>query len=164
MTNGAGSTSPQEEPTVISSDGRSRVVIERVTPRVAGGDFPIKRVVGDAVSVEAVAFADGHDAVGCVLLHRREDDAAWTETPMEPLVNDRWRAAFNVAAVGRYRYTVAAWVDHFATWSHDLEKRLAAEQDVSTDLLVGAALVTAAAERADGPDAGRLRALAAPRP
>ncbi len=75
MTNGAGSTSPQEEPTVSSSDGRSRVVIERVTPRVAGGGFPIKRVVGDAVLVEAVAFADGHDAVRCVLLHRREDDA-----------------------------------------------------------------------------------------
>jgi starch synthase (maltosyl-transferring) len=146
---------------VISSDGRSRVVIDRIGPRVDCGAFPIKRVVGDTVEVEVVAYADGHDALGVVLLHRREADAAWIETPMEPLVNDRWRATFTVDELGRYRYTAVAWIDHFGTWVRDLERRVAAGQDVATDLLIGAGLVEAAAARATGPDAARLAALAA---
>jgi starch synthase (maltosyl-transferring) len=146
---------------VSSSDGRSRVVVERITPRVDGGEFPIKRVVGDTVVVEAVAYADGHDAISVVLHDRRDADAAWAETPMTPLVNDRWRAAFTVPEIGLHRYTVAAWVDRFATWSHALDKRLGAGQDVATDLLIGAPLVEAAAARATGPDAERLRAFAA---
>jgi starch synthase (maltosyl-transferring) len=146
---------------VISTDGRSRVVIDRVSPRVDCGAFPIKRVVGDTVEVEAVAYADGHDALAVVLLHRRESDEAWVETPMEPLENDRWRASFTVQALGRYRYTAVAWVDHFATWVRDLGRRIGAGQDVATDLLVGAALVEAAASRAPGHAAARLTALAA---
>jgi starch synthase (maltosyl-transferring) len=146
---------------VSSSDGRSRVVIDHVTPAIDCGAFPIKRVVGDVVTVEAVAYADGHDAVAVVLLHRREADAAWTEAPMEPGFNDTWRASFTVAELGRYRYTVVAWVDRFATWSHALAKRLVAGQDVSSDLLVGAELVDAAASRAIGADGARLAAFAA---
>jgi len=145
---------------VSRTQGRSRVVIDGVTPRVDGGEFPIKRIVGDTVVVEAVAYADGHDALACVLLHRREDDTEWTEAPMEPLVNDRWRAAFTVREIGRYRYAVMAWVDHFATWSRDLAKRLAADGDVAVDLLIGAALVEAAAGRASGRDARRLSEIA----
>ena len=144
------------------TEGRSRVVIDGVTPRVDHGEFPIKRIVGDTVVVEAVAYADGHDALACVLLHRREVDTEWTEAPMERLVNDRWRAAFTVPEIGRYRYAVMAWVDHFATWSRDLAKRLAAgaDADVAVDLLIGAALVEAAAGRATGGDARRLSEIA----
>jgi len=146
---------------VISSDGRSRVVIDQVSPRVDCGVFPIKRVVGDTVEVVPVAYADGHDALAVVLLHRRETDATWVETPMEPLVNDRWRATFTVDELGRYRYTVVGWIDHFGTWVRDLGRRVAAGQDVATDLLIGAAFVEAAAARATGPDAARLVELAA---
>jgi starch synthase (maltosyl-transferring) len=80
---------------------------------------------------------------------------------MEPLDNDRWQATFTVDELGRYRYTVVAWVDHFATWVRDLDRRIAAGQDIATDLLVGAALVEAAAARVSGPSAARLAALAA---
>src|SRR6187551_1068104 len=61
-------------------NGRSRVVIERVSPEVDCGRFPIKRTIGEAVVVEADAYADGHDAISLVLLHRREGEDAWTET------------------------------------------------------------------------------------
>ena len=80
---------------------------------------------------------------------------------MEPLVNDRWRATFTVDELGRYRYTAVAWIDHFGTWVRDLGRRVAAGQDVATDLLIGAGFVEAAAARATGPDAARLAALAA---
>ena len=75
-------------------DGRTRVIIEDVTPRVDDGEFPIKRIVGDVVVVEADIFTDGHDAISCALLYRScggPAGGAWTEVPMEPLVNDRWR-------------------------------------------------------------------------
>ncbi len=55
-------------------EGRGRVAIERVTPEIDGGRFPIKRIVGDTVHVEADAFTDGHDAISATLLYRQKGD------------------------------------------------------------------------------------------
>jgi starch synthase (maltosyl-transferring) len=132
--------------------GRQRVVIERVTPEVDGGRFPIKRVVGEKVVVEADAFTDGHDAVACRLLFRpvsSQRAAAWSAAPMQALTDDRWRAAFTVTEPGRWRYTVLGWVDCFKTWRRDLEKRVEGGQDVTRDLRAGAALIRAAGRRAE---------------
>jgi starch synthase (maltosyl-transferring) len=136
------------------------VVIEHVDPEIDGGRFPVKRVVGERVVVEADVFADGHDELACVLLHRPSEEAEWRETAMRPLVNDRWRGEFRVEALGRARYTLEAWVDHFHTWSRDLVRRLDAGQDVEVDLQIGARLVAEAARRAQGADADALREAA----
>lgn len=141
-------------------DGRARAVIENVTPAVDGGRFAVKRVAGDRVVVEADCFADGHDVVACVLRWWRDGERASAEVPMEPLGNDRWRAAFTVEAIGRYRYTVVAWVDHFLSWRHDFARRVDAD-DIRIAALVGAELVAAAAARARGEDRQRLKAWAA---
>ena len=141
-------------------EGRCRAVVENVAPSVDGGRFPVKRIVGDRVVVEADAFADGHDVVLATLLHRPPGAAAWAEVPMAALDNDRWRAEFPVDRLGRHRYTVTAWVDRFATWRHDLRSRVDAGQDVAAELPIGAALVHAAAERG-GADRIRLAGLAA---
>jgi starch synthase (maltosyl-transferring) len=133
--------------------GRNRVAIENVQPQVDGGRFPIKRVIGEAVIVEADVFADGHDQVACALLYRRERDREWTRVPMEAAGNDRWRAQFPVAGMGRYQYTVEGWVDHLETWRADLVKRIAAGQDVAVQLRIGAALIDTAARHAIGGDA-----------
>jgi hypothetical protein len=45
------------------ADGRIRAVIERISPSVDDGRFPIKRVVGDQVQVEADCFADRKSVV-----------------------------------------------------------------------------------------------------
>ena len=135
-------------------------MIEGVEPEIDGGRFAAKRIVGDEVVVETDIFADGHDAIAARLLHRREADAEWAETPMEPLGNDRWRGAFTVLELGRYLYTIEAWVDPFATWRHGLDKKVEAGLEVDVDLQIGGALVQAAAERAAGADAERLRAWA----
>ena len=95
---------------------QQRVVVENVKPAVDDGRFPIKRVAGGTVEVTADVFADGHDVVTAVLLYRRSGDEAWSETPMAPLGNDAWTAGFDVPALGRYEYTVEAWVDRFSTW------------------------------------------------
>jgi starch synthase (maltosyl-transferring) len=111
------------------------------------------------VVVEADVFADGHDALSCVLLYRFEG-SDWTEVPMAPLINDRWRGSFTVTEIGRYEYTMLAWIDGFTSWARDLAKRIAANQDVRVDLLIGAALVEDARRRAAGPDAERLKRYA----
>ncbi len=141
-------------------EGRSRVVIEGVKPQIDCGAYPIKRVVGDTVVVEADAFVDGHDVISCVALYRKEGAAEWAEAPMEPLVNDRWRGAFKVAEIGRYRYTVMGWVNRFKSWARDLGKRVDAGQEVSIQMRIGADLIAAAAGRAGGDDAARLHAYA----
>ena len=134
-----------------------RVVIRGVHPEVECGRFPAKRTIGDVVKVEADIFADGHDRITAVIRYRHENDEAWGEVPMEPLVNDHWRGRFPVEKPGQYIYTIAAWVDPFLTWYHDFEKRIAADQDDTVDLQIGADLLSAAAERASGSDAKSLR-------
>jgi starch synthase (maltosyl-transferring) len=138
-----------------------RVVIERVEPEVDGGRFPIKRTVGEEVRVRADIYADGHDLLGAILLYRTVGESAWVEVPMRLVNNDRWETRFRVETLGRYVYTIVAWVDGFRTWSADLQKRAAAGQDIAVDVLIGAEIVRAAAGRARGSDAKRLTAAAA---
>ena len=144
----------------MPAEGRKRVVIESVEPEIDGGRFPIKRVTGEPVVVEADVFADGHDQLECRLLYRREADPAWQAVPMTALGNDRWRGEFLVSAVGRYRYTIEGWISRFRTWRAHLRKRVEAAQDVRVDLLIGAELIEEAAKRAEGAEAARLRGWA----
>ncbi|MGE5357513.1 MAG: maltotransferase domain-containing protein, partial [Bacteroidales bacterium] len=142
--------SPDERP--------SRVVIEGVKPEVDGGRFPIKRVIGDAVEVGADIFADGHDRLAGVVRYRVADapldagalgqDRDWHEVPVEHVRNDRWSATFHVRALGRYEYTLQAWVDRFASWRDEVGKKFAASQPVHAELLEGAGLVREAAAHA----------------
>jgi starch synthase (maltosyl-transferring) len=136
---------------------RSRVAIEKVEPQIDCGRFPVKRVVGDSVAVEADIFADGHDAIAAMALYRHAEEPEWKRAAMRPMVNDRWAAEFDVEQLGTYHYCVEAWVDHFATWRRDLAKRVAARQEVGIELLAGADLVHRAANRAQGPDREMLQ-------
>ncbi|MPZ24205.1 MAG: DUF3416 domain-containing protein [Dehalococcoidia bacterium] len=134
-----------------------RVVIESVKPEIECGRFPIKRVVGDEVVVEADIFTDGHDEIAALLLYRHEDESDWREAALSFVDNDGWRGSFTVERIGRYAYTLRAWVDHFASWRRDLAKKREAGQDVEVDTRVGAALLEEAAERAPPPDSSALR-------
>src|SRR5712691_5770580 len=140
--------------------GRRRVIIEGVQPAIDAGRFPIKRSIGERVVVEANIFTDGHDLLSAVLWYRPAGAASWTEVPMAPLGNDRWQGDFIVSQLGRYSYTVQAWVDHFATWHQALRKRVAAGQEVAVELLIGADLIEAASQRAADTDAAQLQAWA----
>lgn len=97
--------------------GLARVVIEKVVPEVDGGLFPIKRIVGDQVTVEADIFADGHDALAAVLLYQHDSDDDCATVPMKSLGNDRWQGTFTVTKLGRYKYSLRGWVGNrrFAT-------------------------------------------------
>jgi len=137
-----------------------RAVIERIRPLVDGGRFPAKAAVGDEVEVEADAYCDGHDLLACDLRFQREGDTTWSTVEMAPLGNDRWRGAFCVDQVGRYRFVVKAGVDRYATWLRDLLAFSEAGEDVSGELLVGSELLSRAAARAKGADRRVLAAAA----
>jgi starch synthase (maltosyl-transferring) len=147
-------------PEETAGERQGRVAIESVAPELDCGRFAIKRIAGESVVVEADIFTDGHDELSAVLMFRREDDPGWTELPMAAMAEDRWRAEFPAREVGRYRYTVEGWVDRFKSWRRDLNKKARAGQEVATELLVGAEMAEAAAGRASGADAERLRAWA----
>jgi starch synthase (maltosyl-transferring) len=145
---------------IPQQDGRRRVIIENISPEIDGGRFPAKRTIGDTVIVEADIFADGHDAIAAALLYRPEEATDWQESPMSLLVNDRWGGEFTVSQLGRYRYAIQGWVDHWETWRGDLIKRIQANNETDVDYLIGANLIDAAAARAKGADANWLRGQA----
>ncbi|PPK73006.1 alpha-1,4-glucan:maltose-1-phosphate maltosyltransferase [Methylobacter tundripaludum] len=140
-------------------DGRRRVVIENVQPEIDSGRFPIKRVIGQSVEVEADAFTDSHDALTCLLRYRHASETGWHEVAMTPLINDRWRASFPITELGRYVYTLTAWIDHFFSWRYEFSRRNDA-QDIAVALQAGAMLVEAAATRADGKNQMQLQQIA----
>jgi starch synthase (maltosyl-transferring) len=128
-----------------------RVVIESVEPSVDGGRYPVKRTPGERVDVSADIFLDGHDLLRAVLRYRAVDagtrQPAWHEAPMAAGVNDAWLGSFVVERVGFYEFAIDAWVDRFGSWRRDLQKKFDAGQEVASELLEGAMLVRAAAER-----------------
>src|SRR5262249_12641638 len=134
-----------------------RVVIRGVKPELECGRFPVKRVLGETVAVEADIFSYGHDGLGCVVRCRHEDDELGAEIAMEAAGNDHWRAQFPVEKLGQYIYTITAWIDPFRTWYQDLLERIRADQDVTVDLQIGAELLKGASERAMGADARKLQ-------
>jgi starch synthase (maltosyl-transferring) len=139
----------------------SRVVIEDVTPQVDGGRFAAKRTVGEPVEVGATIFAEGHDLLGARVRYRHASEPAWRDVSMDALGNDRWSACFVVETLGRYEVTVEAWIDRFASWRHGFARKIEAGQDVTTELLEGAALVRAAGTRAGDGDRDGLMERAA---
>ena len=139
----------------------ARVIVEDLRPEVDGGRFPVKRTMGERVRATVHVYADGHEEIQAALLHRPEGEEEWREVRLVHVGNDVWEGAFDVEALGTWRYTAEAWLDRFGTWRHGLAKKAEAGQDVSVDLRVGAALVEEAAGRAAGPEARLLEASAA---
>ncbi|MFN4145268.1 MAG: alpha-1,4-glucan--maltose-1-phosphate maltosyltransferase [Runella sp.] len=122
-------------------NGQSRVVVERVTPELDGGRFFIKAVPNEQIRVEADIFCDGHDKTAAHLLYKHQNDKKWSETPMRFVNNDRWAGVFEVEKQGFYDYTIEGWVDHLASWQHEIILKVRDAQHVNSELLVGASLL-----------------------
>src|SRR3954466_13975578 len=112
----------------LSDEGKQRVAIEGVTPEIDCGRFAIKRTVGEAVTVEADIFSDGHEVISAVLQFRQGTESGGTAVPMEFQVNDRWRGSFEAKQLGDYFYTLEAWVNRFRSERRDLAKKAHAGQ------------------------------------
>ncbi|HOC18137.1 MAG TPA: DUF3416 domain-containing protein [Vicinamibacterales bacterium] len=150
-------------PPLPNDDRPRRAVVDRVRPEIDGGRFPIKRTTGERVEVIADVFVDGHDRLAVVLKYRLAEapespgiphDRSWREVRMTPAGEDRWSASFMVDVLGRWEYTVEAWVDRFASWRDELSKKYTAGLEVTSELLEGAWLVRQTAQRLATPLTG----------
>ncbi len=131
---------PDVDP-ALAALAASRLVIENVSPEIDGGRFPAKAAVGDVFVAEADIFCDGHDKIDAALLIRRSDKSDWREAPMAFFDNDRWRGSVVVEANTRYRYTLIAWRDLFASWCDEVAKKRAGNVPIALELTEGRALI-----------------------
>jgi starch synthase (maltosyl-transferring) len=134
-----------------------RVTIRAVTPEIAPG-LALKRIVGERVTVEADIFTDGHPVISADLIHRAEDERSWQRVAMQSVGNDRWRAQFPLRRLGRHRFAIEAWIDGYASFVRDLEKKRDAGVLLDLEVQEGRRLIAAAQETRSGAEAETLRA------
>ena len=131
----------------------SRIQIQQVWPTLDGGRYPVKRTVGEELRVAATVFADGHDIVRVALRVRPTGARRWTEIELHPLGNDRFEAEFTPDAIGRWQYSVVAWIDRWGSWRRELERKVdAGQSDFASELLEGAMLAGIAVTKGGVPD------------
>src|ERR1700722_5796014 len=142
---------------MLPNEGRIRIVVEGVCPEIDCGAFPIKRIIGDLMIVDADIFTDGPDAVAGEVLYRFEREEVWRRSPMKLVGNDHWRGDFTASKVGKYYFTVEGWIDRYTTWRNAMIKGIDSDQDVRMESLIGADLLEEAASRATPGGASELR-------
>jgi len=143
-------------------DTPETLTIQNVSPQLDHGRHAVKRVVGQDVVVEADIFKEGHDIVRAVLKSRPAGKRTWEETPLRPLINDRWQGVFSVTSIGEWEFTIEAWGDSFLSWQEEIAKKYAGGiRDLQSEALEGGALLSQAATRAGkSAEAKKLKALA----
>ena len=132
----------------LADANHDRIRIEQVQPEIDDGRYPIKREVGDTVTVRADIFRDGHDKIAADLYFKPWYRSAWQSVPMTFVENDRWSGVFTVDENTRYDYTIGAQPDEYQTWVEEITKKLAAGLNVELEISEGLLLVQAAANRA----------------
>lgn len=158
---------------LIPDPAPPRIRITAPTPRVACGQHPARRCVGDVVTAGALVVRDGHEQVRAALQFRGPGGRKWSEVPMRPddlhLGGGRWSGVFEVDAPGTWEFRVVAWVDPVATWVDEVGRKAAAGQDdLSGEVSEGIEFLRGAARRARGEDraviADAIAAIAAGAP
>jgi starch synthase (maltosyl-transferring) len=136
-----------------------RIAIEGVSPMVGDGNFPVRRVVGEVLVVDANVIADGHDTLAAEILWRPADEKDWRSAPMKFLGNDEWRGQFPLPRLGRYVYAVTAWKDSFATFVDEVTKKHAAGVPIHLELQEGILLIRETAKAGLNKTAKAMKAL-----
>lgn len=127
-----------------------RIVIEDASPVLDGGTFAAKAVRGHSVGVGAKVYTDGHDRLAVTLHWRQAHSRRWHCVAMHSPGNDLWLAEFTPTELGLHLFSIEAWIDPWATYCHDLEKKYAAGVEVKLELEEGRLLLGKGIERSDG--------------
>ncbi|MFP4383223.1 MAG: alpha-1,4-glucan--maltose-1-phosphate maltosyltransferase [Spirochaetia bacterium] len=146
----------------MQNDGRRRVIIENVVPRIENGKYPVKRTITEPLQIEADIYADGHDTVKAELVVGNDENTS--VVPLTHWENDRWRGETVFTKSGTYFFRIRAWVDHFLTWHSLFRKKVETGMELGLELVNGSILAEEASERArdagDRKQADRLKAIA----
>ncbi|HET6153509.1 MAG TPA: alpha-1,4-glucan--maltose-1-phosphate maltosyltransferase [Marmoricola sp.] len=138
-----------------------RIPVMDVTPVVEHGRYPAKSVPGEVFEVTALVFREGHDQLGAEVV--LTDPAGVRRDPvrMTPLPDSVDRYAARVAAdeLGAWTFTIEAWSDPLATWSHDAGVKIRAEVDVELMFAEGVELLQRWGREVEAPKPARTTVL-----
>ena len=138
---------------------QQRVVIDRVEPQINGGEYYIKRVVGQVVKVNADVLVDGHDVIAASVLYKHEKERTWREERMSPGFNDTWSGSFAVSKQGTYAYKIQGWVDYALNWQYGIGRKINDNQHVNSELLEGAVFLESITDRSNNDETDYLNEL-----
>ena len=139
---------------------QKRVVIDYISPQINGGEFPIKRVVNEVVSIDAHVLVDGHDVIASSVLFKHEKEKKWKEIRMHLSSNDEWHAAFTVKKQGFYTYKIEGWVDYAFNWQHGITRKIEDNQRVTSELQEGVEYINAILKKATAKEKKYLKHVA----
>jgi starch synthase (maltosyl-transferring) len=119
-----------------------RVTIFDVAPSVSGGQFAVKAIAGDVISISATIFSESNEVIraGVVLV-----DPYGVKSSAQPMHerwpgSDRWSAAITPTIVGDWQYFIEAWRDPILTWIQIANIKIPAGIDVELVFEEGARL------------------------
>ena len=112
----------------------SRVIIDKVSPSVDFGKFPVKFTLSEPVKVRAVLLCDGHESLKGDLLWRNSREKSWCRTPLVDSGNDIWTASFSPEKLGSYFFTIEASLDKFSKWKREALIKCGADTLTPLDL------------------------------
>ncbi|WP_054886284.1 alpha-1,4-glucan--maltose-1-phosphate maltosyltransferase [Pseudomonas sp. NBRC 111130] len=127
-----------------------RIVIEDTQPVLDAGSFAAKAISGQPVAVSSKVYTDGHDRMAVVLTWRQSQSRRVHCVPMQSPGNDLWLAEFTSTEIGPHVFSIEAWIDPFATYCHDLEKKYHAGVDVKLELEEGRLMLGKGIELSEG--------------
>src|SRR3954464_4560182 len=147
-------------PAAKASQPPRRIRIRPLSPVIDAGRYAPKRCVGDVVTVAADVFSDGHEKLRAVVSYRAPGGHSRLEAEMRPIDAHhngvRWEGAFPVEIQGSWEFSVEAWIDLFATWRDEIQRKAAGAQEaLSGGLSEGVVLL----ERAEPTGAQEKRAI-----
>lgn len=131
----------------------SRPALVGLTPQTDGGRWPVRRFLGDEMTVQADLIVEGHERIAAELLVRHENEEEETARPMALRYNDEYLASWTLDKPGTWFYRVRAWADPFTAWREQFARRVASKDpEVASELLVGAGFLRRSAQIAKGND------------
>jgi starch synthase (maltosyl-transferring) len=116
------------------------IVVQDVRPSTPHGR-PAKAVAGELTPVTANIFKEGHDILAARALLRRGGEIV-ASSPMTNTGNDEWAGSLTPLEVGAHELVIEAWTDRYATWAHKAAIKLAARDDVGTEVAEAMALLS----------------------
>lgn len=103
-----------------------------ITPQIEGGAWPAKGTEHESFPVQATIFKDGHDVFGSEAVLVDPDGHEIQTASMELIAPGlgRYEAWLTPTYPGDWSFFVRSYADPMATWRHDAELKVEAEQDI----------------------------------
>ena len=121
-----------------------RIPIEEISPVVRfGGEFvPVKAVAGEAITIAATVFREGHDGLGVEAILSDAQGKEIARSRMHEIWpgTDRFETILTPPKIGNFTFFLESFDDSFHTWHHDSEIKISANIDPELCCEIGALL------------------------